>query len=121
MGRQQGSVRIKEEDVIMKKACSLLLAVSLVACWSAAFGAVGGGDLTFKAKDAKAVFFSHAKHVEGENKKCTACHYSVFQMQKDSYKMDMGKINKGMFCGTCHNGARSFDVKDKASCVKCHK
>jgi c(7)-type cytochrome triheme protein len=105
----------------MKKAGSLLPAIGLVVCWSAAFGAVGGGDMTFKGKDAKSVFFSHARHVEGENKKCSACHYSVFQMQKDSYKMDMSKINKGMFCGSCHNGKRSFDVKDKANCEKCHK
>ena len=85
------------------------------------FAAVGGGDMTFKAKDAKPVFFSHSKHVEGKSYKCSACHYSVFQMAKDSYKMEMGKINKGQFCGICHNGERSFDVNDKASCVKCHK
>jgi c(7)-type cytochrome triheme protein len=120
-GRFQCHARGKKEDVIMKKAGVLLPAIGLAVCWSAAFGAVGGGDITFKAKDAKPVFFSHAKHVEGENKKCSACHYAVFQMQKNSYAMDMSKINKGMFCGSCHNGERSFDVKDKASCVKCHK
>jgi c(7)-type cytochrome triheme protein len=105
----------------MKKAGWLVLVIGLAGYGSAAFGAVGGGDLTFQAKDAKAVIFSHAKHVEGENKKCSACHYAVFQMQKDSYKMDMSKINKGMFCGLCHNGERSFDVKDKANCARCHK
>lgn len=107
----------------MKKAGSLLLAIGVVVYWSAAFGAVGGGDITFKVKNAKSVFFSHAKHVEGEHQKCSACHYSQFQMQKDadSYKMDMSKINKGMFCGLCHNGERTFDVKDKANCEKCHK
>ena len=45
-------------------------------------------------KDAKPVFFSHTKHVEGKNYKCSACHYAVFQMAKDSYKMDMSKITK---------------------------
>ncbi len=105
----------------MKKTGSLLLAIGLVVCGSAAFGEVGGGDLTFPAKDAKPVIFSHARHVEGANKRCSACHYNLFQMKKGSYKMEMSKINKGMFCGACHNGVRSFDVKDKASCVKCHK
>ena len=87
---------------------------------TAAFAVVGGGDLTFRSKDAKPVFFSHIKHVEGKKYKCSACHYAVFQMAKDSYKMDMSKITKGQFCGTCHNGERSFSVSDQANCVKCH-
>jgi len=33
----------------------------------------------------------------------------------------MEKINKGQFCGICHNGERAFGVKDKANCEKCHK
>lgn len=105
----------------MKNAGLLVLAMGLVLWGSAAFGEAGGGDLTFKAKGAKPVFFSHAKHVEGENKKCSACHYHLFQMEKGSDKMEMSKITNGEFCGTCHNGERSFDVKDKANCVKCHK
>ena len=86
-----------------------------------AFAAVGGGDLVFKPANAKPVFFSHEKHVDEKRKKCSACHYHVFQMEKNSDKMDMTKITKGQFCGTCHNGDRSFDVHDKANCVKCHK
>ena len=103
----------------MKTICFISVAVYLLAA-TAAFAVVGGGDLTFQAKGAKPVFFSHAKHVDGKKYKCSACHYAVFQMAKDSYKMDMSKITKGQFCGTCHNGERSFDVSDKASCVKCH-
>ncbi len=82
---------------------------------------VGGGDLTFTPKNAAPVAFSHQKHVIQKGIKCTGCHYQVFQMAQGSYKMDMSKITKGQFCGTCHNGERSFDVKDKASCQKCHK
>ena len=104
----------------MKKLSFFSVVFCLVAA-SVSFSAVGGGDLSFAAKGAKTVFFSHEKHVEGKKYKCSACHYAVFQMAKDSYKMDMSKINKGRFCGTCHNGERSFDVNDKTSCVKCHK
>jgi c(7)-type cytochrome triheme protein len=86
-----------------------------------AFAAVGGGDMSFKPKNAKPVLFSHEKHVDEKKKKCSACHYHAFQMAKGSYKMDMSKMTKGQFCGVCHNGERSFDVKDKASCDKCHK
>jgi c(7)-type cytochrome triheme protein len=30
-------------------------------------------------------------------------------------------LTKGSFCGKCHNGEKSFDVKDTKNCVKCHK
>ncbi len=101
----------------------VLLAVLYLLVFSlgTAFAVVGGGDLTFNPKDAKPVHFSHEAHVNDKSKKCSACHYHIFQMQKGSYKMNMSKITKGEFCGTCHNGERSFDVKDKASCAKCHK
>ena len=82
---------------------------------------VGGGDLTFNPKGAKTVLFSHDMHVNSKGLKCTGCHYHVFQMTKGSYKMDMSKLTKGVFCGKCHNGQKSFDVKDPANCAKCHK
>ncbi len=83
--------------------------------------ASGGGDLTFRAGTAQPVTFSHDQHVNIKSLKCSACHNHTFQMSKGSDKMDMSKINKGQFCGHCHNGERSFDVKDKASCGRCHK
>jgi len=90
--------------------------VSLVA-----LAETGGGDLTFTPKNAKRVVFSHDMHVNVKGLKCSGCHYQVFQMSKGSYKMDMSKITKGDFCGKCHNGQKSFDVKDSANCGKCHK
>ena len=105
----------------MKKTCIVLAVLYLVLSVGSVFAAVGGGDLTFTPANAKPVLFSHQNHVEIKSFKCTACHYNVFQMAKDSYKMDMSKITKGQFCGLCHNGERSFDVNDKASCEKCHK
>ncbi|OGW36614.1 MAG: hypothetical protein A2010_03320 [Nitrospirae bacterium GWD2_57_9] len=82
---------------------------------------VGGGDITFSPKNASPVVFSHEKHVSEKGLKCTGCHYQIFQMQQGSYKMDMSKINKGDFCGKCHNGQKSFDVKDSKNCGKCHR
>jgi c(7)-type cytochrome triheme protein len=82
---------------------------------------VGGGDITFTPKNAGTVVFSHEKHVSEKGLKCTGCHYQIFQMEKGSYKMDMSKITKGDFCGKCHNGQKSFDVKDQKNCVRCHK
>lgn len=82
---------------------------------------IGGGNITFSPKNAAQVVFSHEKHVSEKGLKCTGCHYQIFQMQQGSYKMDMSRINKGDFCGKCHNGQKSFDVKDQKNCSRCHK
>lgn len=82
---------------------------------------VGGGDLTFTPKGAAPVIFSHQVHVSVKGLKCSGCHYHVFQMTKGSYKMEMSKITKGDFCGKCHSGQKSFDVKDEKNCTRCHK
>jgi c(7)-type cytochrome triheme protein len=99
---------------------SIVLAYLLIP-FSALAQKVGGGDLTFNPKNATQVVFSHEKHVNEKGLKCTGCHYSIFQMSQGSYKMDMSKITKGEFCGKCHNGQKSFDVKDPKNCARCHK
>ncbi len=97
----------------------------VMACMSVPFDAlaqeVGGGNLTFTSKNALPVVFSHEKHVNGKGLKCTDCHYQFFQMAQGSSKMDMEKITKGEFCGRCHNGRISFDVKDPKNCSRCHR
>ena len=82
---------------------------------------VGGGDIKFTPKNANPVTFSHEAHVKSKGIKCTGCHYQIFHMAQGSYKMDMAKLTKGDFCGKCHNGQKSFDVKSPDNCVKCHK
>ncbi len=99
----------------------LLFACVLMVPFVAIAQKVGGGDLTFHPNGAKAVVFSHEMHVNSKGLKCSGCHYHVFQMTKGSYKMDMSKLTKGAFCGKCHNGQKSFDVKDQANCAKCHR
>jgi len=105
----------------MKKAMAICFLFCLVVSFGAVADQVGGGDLTFNPKGAAPVVFSHRIHVNIKGLKCSGCHYHVFQMSRDSYKMDMGKITKGEFCGKCHNGQKAFDVNDKANCAKCHK
>lgn len=99
----------------------LLLAAFLVLPVVANAQKVGGGDIKFSPKDVNPVTFSHESHVKGKGIKCTGCHYQIFQMAQGSYKMDMSKLTKGDFCGKCHNGQKSFDVKGTENCVKCHK
>ncbi len=82
---------------------------------------IGGGDVTYMRESAAPVTFSHKIHVDVKSIKCSACHNHIFQMEKDTKKMDMSKISKGEFCGKCHNGKKAFDVKDSKNCAKCHK
>ncbi len=106
----------------MRKRISVsLLLLCLLFPLSASAQKVGGGDLTFSPKNAGLVVFSHEKHVSGKGLKCSGCHYQLFQMAQGSYKMDMSKINKGGFCGKCHNGQKAFDVQDKKNCSRCHR
>lgn len=83
---------------------------------------VGGGDIVFRPEvpGVKQVLFSHAKHVTGKGIKCSRCHYEIFEMARGSYGMNMEKITKGEFCGTCHNGRDAFGVHDKRHCDRCH-
>ncbi len=99
---------------------SLIMVIFFLAA-GPVLASTGGGDRLFKPKGAKPVFFSHEQHVTVSGKKCSACHYHTFQMSEESYEMNMDKLNKGQFCGICHNGKRSFDVKDKANCGRCHR
>ncbi len=103
----------------MNKGLVIVVMIFLVAGLSLA--STGGGDRLFKPQGAKPVFFSHEQHVNVRGTKCSACHYHAFQMSQESYEINMEKLTKGKFCGICHNGERSFDVKDKANCERCHK
>ncbi len=81
----------------------------------------GGGNVRYEPKGIGPVLFNHEKHVKANGRKCSGCHNSVFQMDKGSNRMNMSKITKGDFCGTCHNGKNAFDVAPRANCAKCHK
>ena len=106
----------------MNKVRMIAVAVVLAALPLAALAEkVGGGDLQFTPKNAAPVTFSHEKHVRDKGLKCTGCHYQIFQMAHGSYKMNMTKMNKGEFCGRCHNGQKSFDVKETKNCTRCHR
>ncbi len=82
---------------------------------------VGGGSIRYEPKGAKPVLFDHEKHVAANGRRCSACHFGIFQMEKGSNKMNMSKITKGHFCGVCHDGRTAFNVEDRSQCARCHK
>lgn len=60
----------------------------------------------------------HAKKGLG----CDACHVAgLFQTKKNADKMTMAEMNRGRFCGFCHNGKRAFSTSDAKNCQRCHK
>jgi c(7)-type cytochrome triheme protein len=105
----------------MEKIIVLCLLMNIAMPFSAGAQSAGGGDITFSPKGAKKVVFSHKAHLRKMGSNCNLCRFAVFQMKQDSYEMNMSKITKGEFCGICHNGDNSFDVKDKKNCAIRHK
>lgn len=60
----------------MKKSLGCI-AVCLASA-TAAWGAVGGGDITFRIPAAKNVIFSHDSHIMKAKLKCSECHFRLF-------------------------------------------
>ena len=86
---------------------------------SAAWGKIGGGDITFHVKGARDVVYSHEAHVAKAELKCSDCHYRIFSMATLQQQATMADMQNGKSCGACHNGRRAFAVT--ANCTKCHK
>ncbi|MBZ0157668.1 MAG: cytochrome c3 family protein [Alphaproteobacteria bacterium] len=73
-------------------------------------------ELVYKEKRAGTVVFSHKFHTAAFS--CNDCHPKLFRMQKTQGRMTMEKMEKGTFCGACHNGNIASPLTD---CTKCHK
>jgi len=96
-------------------------AIAVILCLlaaSAAWGKVGGGDITFSVTGASDVAYSHEFHVTKAGLKCSDCHYQIFNMREEVRKWTMADMVKGKSCGACHNGQKAFTVRE--NCKKCH-
>jgi c(7)-type cytochrome triheme protein len=67
-----------------------------------------------------AVVFDGEEHTK-EGYKCEYCHPAIFEMKHGAAKMTMAEMNKGRFCGACHNGKTTFSTSDPRKCHECHK
>jgi c(7)-type cytochrome triheme protein len=106
----------------MKKLLVLALVVIVsLAMAVAAFAVPAGKTVEFDGKGAGKVVFDGKMHAD-KGLKCAECHQSgLFKMKKGGDVLTMKDMDAGKNCGACHNGTKAFDVKDKASCAKCHK
>jgi c(7)-type cytochrome triheme protein len=100
-----------------------LVAVFVLGLWGETHYALAQvpPDFTYEAKPMAPVTFSHKVHVTQNKLQCPACHTKLFQMKKHSAKITMAAINKGEFCGNCHNGKKAYAATDPKNCVRCHK
>jgi len=109
---------------MMKTAATacLVMAGLIIAGGGAAYGAEG--DLVFERKGAaqgaasiKPSIFPHWVH--RARFRCYVCHPKLFTMELGADDITMDKIQKGQYCGACHNGRIAFDVEFQ-SCDRCH-
>jgi c(7)-type cytochrome triheme protein len=68
------------------------------------------------------VTFAHASHM-GSRPNCTQCHPKLFPITKGSPaaaggRITHAKMEKGSYCGSCHNSKAAFGFDD---CTMCHK
>lgn len=79
-------------------------------------GKASGGDLAYRDTGFGNVLFSHENHL-AMGLECANCHSGLFGFKKTSGKMTMDMINKGRYCGGCHDGKTAFSAGD---CGGCH-
>lgn len=98
-----------------------LLIVLVVAAFSGSALAVPPGrTVDFAGGAMGKVVFDGKAHAD-KGLKCNDCHTKIFKMKKGADKVTMDAINKGQFCGACHNGTKAFKSSDASSCSRCHK
>jgi c(7)-type cytochrome triheme protein len=73
-------------------------------------------ELRYRVDGIGNVAFSHEFHTSAFS--CDDCHPKLFSMKKTERKMTMDDMNKGNFCGSCHNGNIASSLAD---CGKCHQ
>lgn len=97
-----------------------LMVMVLAATAGIAVAVPPGRNVEFAGGPIGKVVFDGKTHAD-KGLKCNDCHTKIFKMKKGADKITMDAINKGQFCGTCHNGSKAFASNDPKSCTSCHK
>ena len=67
------------------------------------------------------VVFKHETHVDASKPACTTCHPREFSILKASRRraaITHDGMDKGHYCGACHDGKKAFARDD---CTACHE
>ncbi len=99
-----------------------LFVFALVLSTGSAMATPPGKTVEFAGGTQGKVVFDGKSHAAA-GLKCPDCHTKpkLFEMKKGADKITMAEINKGKFCGACHDGKKAFKANDPADCAKCHK
>lgn len=110
---REGPCRSMAVKLFLVLTIGLFLAVPVVAA--------APGDVILdrktKAMGFDPVVFPHWRH--RINFRCSVCHEQIFEMKRGANAITMEKMNKGEFCGKCHNGKVAFNVEFQ-NCARCH-
>ena len=112
---------------MMRHSWPLAIAAALVMC----FGAVAASQdmpklpapikMTRSGDSPGQVTFNHETHVDSTAPACTTCHPGQFRILKASPRrapVTHTEMDKGRYCGSCHNGKKAFALED---CTACHE
>ena len=77
----------------------------------------GAAEITWEKEDIGETVFSHPVHL-GMDYSCSDCHPDLFKRKKGGQQMTMAAMDKGEYCGACHDGDSAFSVK--GDCTTCH-
>ena len=106
----------------MRSSMKIILGLALTAILSLpAFALPKGQKVEFKGSEKGLVTFDGTAH--NAKLKCADCHPGIFAMKKpaEPYHFKHEDMDKGKFCGACHNGKKAFSTAEKENCEKCHK
>jgi len=104
---------------------SIVFASLVMALTGSAFAIPPGMTVQYEPQGIGKVTFSGQIHAD-QGFKCADCHPKVFKQKQGSNPITMSAINKGEYCGACHNdktvspkGVQVFGPKKH--CFRCHE
>ena len=113
--------------LISKRIVAVVL-VAVASCWGVSLMAQsmsrlpGELKLTQSADSPGVVLFHHETHVDTDKPSCTTCHPKEFRILKSNAgkrpAITHAEMEKGRFCGSCHDGKKAFAMED---CTSCHQ